>query len=325
MKKTVLVTGGAGFIGSHICNMYLAEGYQTICVDNLISGKEANIAELMNHPAFHFYKVDISNKTEMEALFVKFRPQVVNHHAAQKSVPYSLENPIYDLDTNIGGLLQLLALVQKYPIETLVFASSGGALSKKLEGDERSAEKDTPQLISPYALTKYAGEQYINMYSEKYDFDYTVLRYANVFGPKQVPDGESGVVPIFLKNLNENKKSILMAYPDMPRGCTRDYIYVADVVEANKLATQKPLNKVVNIGSGTEISILDVYEQVLDIFGKSEPIEIIGPRPGDIRRSILDTRIATEELNWKAKYTLRQGLQELYTFNLKWNKGLAFR
>lgn len=325
MKKTVLVTGGAGFIGSHICNMYLKEGYQTICVDNLVSGKESNIAELMNHPAFHFHKVDIGNETEMEELFAKYRPQVINHHAAQKSVPYSLENPIYDLDTNIGGLLKLLTLIQKYPIETLLFASSGGALSKKLEGDERSAEKDAPQLISPYALTKYAGEQYIAMYCEKYDFDYTVLRYANVFGPKQVPDGESGVVPIFLKNIKERKRSTLMAYPDMPRGCTRDYIYVADVVEANKLATQKPLNKVVNIGSGTEISILDVYEQILDIFDKSEPIEIVGPRPGDIRRSILDTKIATEELDWKANYTLRQGLQALYSFHLDRDKELTFR
>ncbi|EUJ38774.1 UDP-glucose 4-epimerase [Listeria weihenstephanensis FSL R9-0317] len=316
MKKTVLVTGGAGFIGSHICKMYLNEGYRTVCVDNLISGNEANIADLIDDPEFHFYKVDIGDTEKMEDLFQQFRPQVVNHHAAQKSVPYSLENPVYDLDTNLGGLLQVLSLIQKYPIETLLFASSGGALSKKLEGDEKSAEDDAPQLISPYALTKFAGEQYIKMYSEEYNFKFTVLRYANVFGPKQIPDGESGVIPIFLKNLKEGKESTLMTYQDMPRGCTRDYVYVADVVEANRLATENPLNKVVNIGSGTATSILDIYEQVLDAFSKSEPIRIVGPRPGDIRRSVLDTRIATEELGWKSNYTLKQGLNELYIYQI---------
>ncbi|MBC1605354.1 SDR family NAD(P)-dependent oxidoreductase [Listeria rocourtiae] len=314
MKKSVLVTGGAGFIGSHICKMYLSEGYQTICVDNLVSGSEANIVELRNDPAFHFYRVDIGDVEEMEELFKQFRPQIVNHHAAQKSVPYSLENPMYDLDTNLGGLLQVLSLVQKYPIETLLFSSSGGALSKKLEGIEKSTEEDVPQLISPYALTKFAGEQYIKMYSEEYNFNFTVLRYANVFGPKQVPDGESGVIPIFLKNLEEGNVSTLMTYQDMPRGCTRDYVYVEDVVEANRLATNTPLNKVVNIGSGTATAILDIYEQVLKAFSKSEPIHIVGPRPGDIKRSVLDTTIAKKELGWIPKFTLQQGLSELYIY-----------
>lgn len=314
MKKTVLVTGGAGFIGSHICKMYLKEGYRTVCVDNLISGKETNITDLMNEADFHFYKIDAGNAEQMERLFKEFRPEIVNHHAAQKSVPYSLENPIHDLDTNIGVLLQLLSLIKKYPIKTFLFISSGGALSKKLEGTEKSAESDAPQLISPYALTKFAGEQYIKMYSEKYDFNFTVLRYANVFGPRQIPDGESGVIPIFLKNLYDQKPSTLMTYPTMPRGCTRDYVYVADVVQANKLATEKPLNKVVNIGSGTETAILDIYEQIVETFGVKQEIEIIGPRDGDIKRSILDTSLAQKELEWQTEYTLQQGLEALYFY-----------
>ena len=169
-------------------------------------------------------------------LYTSYRPQIVNHHAAQKSVPYSIDDPIMDESINIKGLLNLIVLSGKYKIESFTFASSGGALSGDIDEGEQSVENDTPQLMSPYAISKYTGEKYIKLYSELYGFKYTILRYANVYGPRQIVDGESGVIPIFMNNILEGKPSTLMAYEDMPKGCIRDYIYVSDVVEANMLS-----------------------------------------------------------------------------------------
>ncbi|KPV57605.1 UDP-glucose 4-epimerase [Paenibacillus sp. A3] len=314
MSKTVLVTGGAGFIGSHICEMYLKEGYETICIDNLVSGKRENISILEENSHFTFYKVDIRNYDELEEIFKKHQPKIINHHAAQKSVAYSVENPIYDLENNLFGLVNLLNLVKKYPIKNFIYVSSGGALSKEILGNEKSTEIDTPQLVSPYAITKFAGEKYLSIYSKEYNFNYTVLRYANVFGPRQIPDGECGVIPIFINNVLDDKGSILMTYPDMPRGCTRDYVYISDVVEANKLCTEKPVNTVINIGSGIEFEILGIYEDILEVFSKDLPIKITGPRSGDVKRSVLDCTLAKEKLGWEPQYTLKEGLKKLQDY-----------
>lgn len=311
MTKTVLVTGGAGFIGSHICEMYLKEGYETICIDNLVSGKRENISILEENSHFTFYKVDIRNYDELEEIFKKHQPEIINHHAAQKSVAYSVENPMYDLENNLFGLVNLLNLVNKYPIKNFIYVSSGGALSKEILGNEKSTEIDTPQLVSPYAITKFAGEKYLSIYSKEYNFNYTVLRYANVFGPRQIPDGECGVIPIFINNVLDDKGSILMTYPDMPRGCTRDYVYISDVVEANKLCSEKPVNTVINIGSGIEFEILGIYEDILEVFSKDLPIKITGPRSGDVKRSVLDCTLAKEKLGWEPQYTLKEGLKKL--------------
>lgn len=311
MSKTVLVTGGAGFIGSHVCEMYLQEGYKTICIDNLVSGKRENIEHLMTNRNFNFFKVDIKNYYELELIFKRFYPDIINHHAAQKSVSYSVENPTYDLQNNLEGLLTLLNLIKKYPISNFIYISSGGALSKDISEEEASSENDEPQLVSPYAITKFAGEKYLSIYSKEYGFDYTVLRYANVYGPRQIPDGECGVIPIFFNNIMNNKSSILMTYPDMPRGCTRDYVFVSDIVEANKKCTLHPLNSVINIGSGREIDILGIYENILEVFDKDLPIHILGPRAGDIKRSVLKCTLAHEKLGWEPKVCLRDGLKKL--------------
>lgn len=311
MKKRVLVTGGAGFIGSHVCETYVADGYDVLCVDNLSSGKRANIAHLLDSEQFQFVEEDINHHEAMAALFASFQPAIVNHHAAQKSVVTSLEDPLHDLDINIKGLLVMLDCIKKNPIEAFVYVSSGGALSKVIEGKEKSNEDDTPQLISPYAITKYAGEKYLAIYAKAYGFDYTVLRYANVFGPRQIPDGECGVVPIFVNNIVANQASVLMTYPDMPRGCTRDYVYVKDVAEANRLASIQPLNTVVNIGSGEEIAILDIYDTILAIFEKEVSIQITGPRAGDVKRSVLSNARAKACLGWQPQVSLEAGLLAL--------------
>lgn len=308
MKNRVLVTGGAGFIGSHICEMYIGEGYEVLCVDNLSSGKVDNICHLLADESFTFVEADIKDSAKMMAIFESFRPTIINHHAAQKSVVSSMEDPIYDLDINLGGLLVLLQCTQKFPIDKFIYVSSGGALSKVIEGTEKSKESDTPQLLSPYAITKYAGEKYLDIYASTYGFDYTVLRYANIYGPRQIPDGECGVVPIFVNNILANKPSVLMTYADMPKGCTRDYVYVGDVVEANRLVSEKAVNTVLNIGTGDEIAILDIYNTILDVFEKNVTITVEGPRAGDVKRSVLASDRAKELTGWTNKVSLKEGL-----------------
>jgi UDP-glucose 4-epimerase len=311
MKETILVTGGAGFIGSHICERYAKDGHKVIIVDDLSSGSYKNIEQLIMPKNVHFYPVTIMDKGGLRKIFKQHRPTVINHHAAQKSVPYSVENPLYDIEINMIGLIHLITLIQEFPIRNFIYVSSGGALSKEIIGDEHSAETDPPQFASPYSITKFAGEQYIRLYSKLYNFDFAILRYANVYGPRQVAEGESGVIPIFVNNILADKESILMTYPDMPRGCTRDYVNVSDIVEANVQCLEKKVNDSINISSSTEIPILDIYEIVRDVFQSQLAIHIKGPRAGDVKRSVLSNKRAKELLGWEPKIKLREGIEAL--------------
>jgi UDP-glucose 4-epimerase len=309
--STVLITGGAGFIGSHLAESYLEQGYEVVAIDNLSSGAPGNLGGVMGNPKLHFYEADILDAEALFDIFARHRPGVVSHHAAQKSVPYSMENPVEDANKNIIGLLNVVAAAGRFPIENFLYVSSGGALAGQTEGGAASREDDAPQLASPYAVTKYAGENYVRIYASKFNFDYSVLRYANVYGPRQVPDGECGVIPIFIGNILAGRPSVLTTYPDMPRGCTRDYVYVGDVVDANLRLTAKPANCAVNIGSGVETAVLDIYELLQKIFGTSLPIAASPPRQGDIKRSVLDTRRISALNGWSARTSLEQCLTSL--------------
>ena len=317
MNKTVLLTGGAGFIGSHVVESYFREGYIVVIVDNLSSGYLKNIESLIDNKNIFFYNVDIRDKESLENIFKTHKPSIINHHAAQKSVPYSMEDPIYDLSVNLQGLLNILSLVAYYKIDNFIYISSGGALSKKIIKDEKSKETDFPQLKSPYAITKFSGENYIKIYSKLYDFKFTILRYGNVYGPRQVPAGECGVIPIFINNILEGKESILTTYEDMKRGCTRDYINVKDVADINMIATRNPTNEVFNISTGNELYILDIYEEIKEVFHSDLGINIKGPRIGDIRRSVLDISKVKSMLGWEPKISLKEGLKDLYDFELR--------
>ena len=308
MKECILLTGGAGFIGSHIAENLVEAGYEVVVVDNLSSGNFCNLRNIVEHTNFHFVNADIRDIEQLENVFREYKPQIVNHHAAQKSVPYSVDNPLVDESINVNGLLNLVVLAGKYQINSFVYVSSGGALSKNIEEGECSTESDIPQLMSPYAINKYSGEKYIELYSKIYDFNYTILRYANVYGPRQIIDGESGVIPIFLNNILSGKESLLMTYEDMPRGCIRDYVYVSDVVEANRIAVEHPLNEVVNIASGQGVPILDVYYLIQKIFRKDVGIKVVGPRKGDIRRSV---EKVDKLCGWKPDVNLEKGLELL--------------
>ena len=311
MENTVLVTGGAGFIGSHLSEAYLNEGYKVVIVDNLSSGSIENISGIIGNERLTLCKVDIRDRERLQEVFEYHKPNIVNHHAAQKSVSYSVDNPLYDLDVNGKGLLNLLKISGKYNVKNFIYVSSGGALSKEISDNETSSETDMPQLMSPYAINKFSGEKYLEIYSKLYGFEYTILRYANVYGPRQIADGECGVIPIFVNNILAGKDSILMTYEDMPRGCTRDYVYVSDVITANMLSTIKPINTVINIGSGKEEYILDIYFMIQKVFNSKCNIEIKGPRIGDVRRSVLNISRASELLGWEQKINLQKGIELL--------------
>ena len=312
-NKKVLLTGGAGFIGSHVLEAYKKSSYEVVVVDDLSTGSLDNISDLIGDKV-EFVKADIRDKDALEDIFKKYQPDIINHHAAQKSVPYSVEDPLFDISVNIVGTMNLMLLAGQYGVRNFITVSSGGALSKEIVGDEKSSETDMPQLVSPYAIAKFSCEKYLDIYAQKFGFEYSVLRYANVYGPRQIADGECGVIPIFVNNVLQNKKSILMTYPDMPEGCTRDYVYVTDIAKVNMMVSEKPVNTVINIGSGIELPIKKIYEAIVDVFEVEYDLDIVGPRAGDVRRSVLDSSKAKELIGWEPEIDLKEGLSLLKNY-----------
>lgn len=299
----ILITGGAGFIGSHVAETYLAEGHEVVIVDDLSTGRREQLpAQAV------FYKLDIRSDG-MDAILEKERPDVVSHHAAQKSIPKSVADPLHDSDVNITGTLRLLNSCVRYGVKRVIFASTGGALA----GDSAAIptpESAHPMLMSPYAVSKYAIEQYLRLYQLSHGLEFIALRYANVYGPRQMPDGECGVIPIFMRNAAAGISSTLYSYPDMPNGTTRDYVYIRDVCRANVSALSCEAGQVVNIGSGQELFIADIYEAVCQAMKLSLPLKRAGVRAGDLRRSALDCSKAASLLHWSAETQLPDGLQE---------------
>lgn len=298
----ILVTGGAGFIGSHIAEWYLREGHEVVVVDDLSTGRREQV------PAqAAFYKLDIRSGG-MEAVFDRERPDAVNHQAAQKSIPKSVKQPAFDADVNVAGTLQLLELSVKYGVKRFLFASSGGALAGA-SARIPSTEEEQPSLLSPYAISKYTAEHYLRFYRLSFGLEFVALRYANVYGPRQVPDGECGVVPIFMRNTAAGRPSVLYSYPDMPKGTTRDYVYIDDVARANVAALASGGGQVFHIGSGREMPIAEIYEQVSLAMNTSLPLHRADARPGDLKRSALDCTKAKQLLGWEPQVPLAEGLR----------------
>jgi UDP-glucose 4-epimerase len=297
----ILVTGGAGFIGSNVADGLIETGYKTVIVDDLSNGREENIPDKAK-----FYKVDIRDKA-LEDVFEKERPDIVIHNAAQLSVRISVEEPLLDADINIMGGLNLIDICKKYDTKKIIFASSGGTVY----GDQKVFPADESHPlgpISPYGVAKLATEQYLYYYFKIYGLDYIALRYANIYGPRQDPHGEAGVVAIF-------SSKILAGDTPLINGDglqTRDYVYVGDVVKVNLKAVESDFTGPINIGTGKETDVVTLFNTLKDASGKDIE-EKHGPaKTGEQRRSVLDNSLAREVFGWEPEVSVEDGLKLTY-------------
>ena len=296
----VLVTGGAGFIGSHIVDRLLNEGYEVVIIDDLSSGVEKNINKNAK-----FYRLDIKNPN-LESVFKNERPDYINHLAAQKDVRVSVSDPVYDAGINVLGTINILQNCVKYGVKKIVFASTGGAIYG--EQDFFPAPETHPaRPISPYGITKLCAEHYMFYYKAIHGLDYASLRYSNVYGPRQDPHGEAGVVAIFIQKMLNGSQPVING----DGGQTRDFVYVEDVANASILAIRsKTSDSIFNIGTGVETSINRVFNYLRDIIDPSID-EIHGPsKQGEQRRSVIECSKAKNILHWEPKVSLANGLKK---------------
>lgn len=294
----ILVTGGAGFIGSHIVDAYIELGHNVIVVDNLSTGSIENL-----NPKAKFYQLDIRDD-KVEEVFKVEKIDVVNHHAAQMDVRKSVENPIYDADVNIIGSLKLLQFSIKYGVKKFIFASTGGAIYG--EQDYFPADEEHPtRPLSPYGVAKLTVEKYLYFYKEVHGLNYIALRYANIYGPRQNPHGEAGVVAIFTGKMLKGEQPIINGDGFQ----TRDYTYVGDVVRANVLALNYDKSDVFNIGTGLETDVNTLFHKLKTLTGANCK-EYHGPaKPGEQRRSVISYDKIYKTLGWKPEVSLDEGLR----------------
>jgi UDP-glucose 4-epimerase len=307
----ILVTGGAGFIGSHVADGYIENNHETSVIDNLSEGKIENL-----NPKAKFYLTDICAAREIDKIFSIEKPDIVNHHAAQISVPESVKNPACDAQVNVIGFLNILQACVKHKVKKVIFISSGGAIYGEAE-EYPTTENYIPKPLSPYAITKYASEKYLYFYNHQFGLNYTVLRYSNVYGPRQVPHGEAGVVSIFIEKLMNNITPAIYAYEDEPGGMIRDYVFVHDAVRANILALDGGNNEIINICTNKETSTMELYDEVCKAMNKKIKPEKFGPRPGDLKHSCLNNSKAKKVLDWTPQISLSSGIMKTCEFFLK--------
>ena len=313
----ILVTGGAGFIGSNVVDAYIGKGHEVVVVDNLFSGKLVNL-----NPKAKFYLMDIRS-AEVKKLFAMEKFDVVNHHAAQMSVPASVLDPGFDADVNVKGFINLLEAAKDNHVKKVVFISSGGAIYGEAK-EYPTSEASHPVPLSPYAITKAVSEQYLAFYHHQYRLDYTVLRYANVYGPRQIPHGEAGVVAIFMDRLLSNQPCTVYHFANELRGMTRDYCFVGDVVQANLLALAKGSGEAFNIGTTVATHTLDLFEAIYVAIKEVKPDldeALLAPvkgeaRAGDLTQSCLNVDKAKQILGFAATHDLMAGLRETLRWRL---------
>ena len=294
----VLVTGGAGFIGSHLVDRLVQEGHEVVVVDNLSTGKRRNL-----NRAARFFKLDIQS-WRLERVFRNERPNIVMHLAAQMDVRKSVEDPIFDAQVNVLGMLNVLQQAIKHGVRKLVFSSSGGAIYGEQE-IYPAPESHVTRPLSPYGISKLCGEQYLSYYQRVSGLQIVSLRYANVYGPRQDPDGEAGVVAIFIQKLLNNEQAIVNGNGRQ----TRDFVYVEDVVEANLAVMGQETQGTYNVGTGEETSINDLL-RILVAHTNSTCKELHGPaKSGEQIRSVIDSSKLRQELSWEPRVELSEGLK----------------
>lgn len=296
-----LVTGGAGFIASHVVDKLIEKSNKVAVIDNLSTGKKANL-----NPKAIFYKKDIQSP-DISKIFEKEKPDIVFHYAAQIDVRKSVEDPIESAKTNILGSLNILENCRKFGAKKIVFASTGGAIYGEANSIP-TPESHLAQPISPYGIEKLTIEHYLNFYNKEYGLDYLVLRFANVYGPRQNSKGEAGVVAIFCDELLSNRKVTING----PGNQTRDFIFVEDVVAANILGIDR--GGVFNIGTGIETDINTIFLELKRIFNSGINAAHGPEKRGEQERSCLDCKKAKKMLNWQSKVSIEDGLKR----TVKW-------
>ena len=300
----ILITGGAGFIGSHVADAYCERGHEVMILDSLW---EHGGGLLENVPAgAQFVQMDVRDRSIAE-VFRDFKPEIVNHHAAQHSVAIGSRDPAYDAEVNVLGLLNLLRNAVATGTQKVIFASSGATFGTpgRLPIDERTPQR--PE--SPYGITKLASEYYLRFYEREHGLRFTALRYGNVYGPRQDPNGEAGVVAIFIGKFLQGSSVRI----DSDGEQTRDYVFVKDVADANVKALDHG-NEAYCIGTNTRTSVNTIYRTLCEIGGFEPPVEHGPRRPGDARDAQFDPALARAELQWQPATTLSEGLQQTYRY-----------
>jgi UDP-glucose 4-epimerase len=295
----ILVTGGAGFIGSNVVDRFVLEGHRVTVVDNLSTGFEENL-----NPKARFFQADIRSAV-IDKIFERTKPDILCHHAAQIDVRKSTTDPILDAEVNINGSLNLFNACARHKVKKVIFASTGGAIYG--EQDYFPADEKHPaNPLSPYGVAKLTVEKYLLFYRETHGIEYVSLRYANVYGPRQNPFGEAGVVAIFAQKLLSGQRAVINGDGKQ----TRDFVFVDDVVQSNVLALRYPKSDIFNIGTGTETDVNSVFH-ILRSQTQSGQKEIHAPaKPGEQQRSVLDSSKAGRILRWKPRVSLNQGLAQ---------------
>lgn len=294
----ILVTGGAGFIASHVTDAYIAAGHEVTIVDNLSSGKLEHC-----NPKAEFAKIDITDKAAIQELILREKFEVINHHAAHILVGHSVVDPQFDAENNIIGLLNIMEAARQLPIKKVIMAATGGAMY----GNRPTPFDETMPALpeSPYGVSKRSGELYLNYYSKQFGIPFISLRYSNVYGPRQNPHGESGVIAIFSEMLAAGQQPSINGDGTN----TRDYVFVSDVAAANLLALQSDFVGELNIGTQTEISTNQVYDSVARELGVSLPKRYGPPRAGDVKASSLNFEKARNILGWEPKVDFETGVK----------------
>lgn len=308
--KKAIVTGGAGFIGSHISDELISRGFEVVVIDNLSSGRRRNLA-----PAAKFYEVDIRDKSIAD-IFAKEKPQYLFHLAAQMDVRKSVADPAYDAEVNIGGTVNLLEAGRVNGLKKTIYASTGGAVygePKKLPADE-----STPvEPLCPYGISKHTVEHYLQLYRKLYSMNFTVLRYANVYGPRQDPHGEAGVVAIFSQLMLAGKQPKI--FGDGTK--TRDYVFVGDIVDANMRALETGDGAIVNLGWAKQVTDQQIFDGVRDAVGCDIKPLYEPRRLGEVEYISLDANLAEKVIGWKPRVELSVGLRRAVEFYRKLNAG----
>jgi UDP-glucose 4-epimerase len=301
----IAVTGGAGFIGSHVADAYRAAGHDVLVIDSLWAhggGRRENVPQ-----GGSFVHLDIRDEG-IERVFREFAPEVVNHHAAQHSVAISARDPRLDADVNVLGLINVLDNAVKAGVRKVIFASSGATYGEPATLPITDATPQNPE--SPYAITKMVAEHYLRFYKAQHGLDFTALRYGNVYGPRQDPSGEAGVIAIYIGRFLA-KEGVKMFWDGEQ---TRDYIFAGDIAELNLTALDKGSGACYGIGTNKKTSVNEIYRTLVEVTGFEAPIERLPKRPGDVRDAQIDPARAKKELGWKPKTSLLEGLRKTVAY-----------